>query len=55
MGGERALDLLAVLAGGPDERLVPSLRRMHDELARAHPAWEDRIEVVDISQEGLHG
>jgi hypothetical protein len=51
--GVSDLDLLAVLAGGPDERLVPSLRRMHADLARAHPAWDDRIEVVYISQHGL--
>jgi Domain of unknown function (DUF4111)/Nucleotidyltransferase domain len=51
--GVSDLDLLAVLAGGPDERLVESLRRMHDDLARAHPAWDDRVEVVYVSRQGL--
>ena len=29
------------------------LRRMHADLARAHPAWDDRIEVVYCSRQGL--
>jgi hypothetical protein len=51
--GVSDIDLLAVLAGGPDELPVPRLRRMHAELARDHPAWDDRIEVVYVSREGL--
>jgi catechol 2,3-dioxygenase-like lactoylglutathione lyase family enzyme len=47
------IDLLAVLDGDPGERLVPRLRRMHADLARAHPAWDDRIEVIYISAHGL--
>lgn len=51
--GVSDLDLLAVLASDPDERLVPALGRMHADLAQDHPAWDDRIEVVYISREGL--
>jgi Domain of unknown function (DUF4111)/Nucleotidyltransferase domain len=47
------LDLLAVLTDSPDARLPARLRRMHAELARAHPAWYDRIEVIYISAYGL--
>ena len=50
--GVSDIDLLAVLAGGPDEQLVPPLRRMHADLA-PHPAWDDRIEVVYCSRQGL--
>jgi predicted nucleotidyltransferase len=47
------IDLLAVLADTPDEQLVARLRRMHADLARANPAWDDRLEVVYISAQGL--
>jgi Domain of unknown function (DUF4111) len=47
------LDVLAVLADRPSGRLVPRLRRMHADLARANPAWDDRIEVIYISTHGL--
>jgi predicted nucleotidyltransferase len=47
------IDLLAVLADTPSEQLVPRLRRMHADLARANPAWDDRIEVVYVSAHGL--
>jgi hypothetical protein len=47
------LDVLAVLADGPRGRLAARLRRMHTDLARAHPAWDDRIEVIYISAHGL--
>ena len=53
--GVSDVDLLAVLADGPSGRLVARLRRMHADLARAHPAWEDRIEVVYVSRDGLAG
>jgi hypothetical protein len=33
--------------------LVPRLHRMHADLARANPAWDDRIEVIYISTHGL--
>src|SRR5262245_37610892 len=51
--GVRDIDLLAVLAHGPGGRLGARLRRMHADLARGHPAWEDRIEVVYVSRGGL--
>jgi hypothetical protein len=47
------IDLLAVLADSPSERLVRHLGRMHADLAQANPAWNDRIEVVYISTHGL--
>jgi hypothetical protein len=47
------IDLIAVLADTPGEQLVARLRRMHADLARANPAWDDRIEVVYISAQGL--
>lgn len=47
------VDVLAVLAEAPRGRLVPRLGRMHADLARAHPAWDDRIEVIYISTHGL--
>lgn len=47
------IDLLAVLADTPGEQLVARLRRMHADLAKANPAWDDRIEVVYISAQGL--
>jgi len=47
------IDLLAVLADAPSERLVPHLSRMHADLAQANPDWDDRIEVIYISTQGL--
>ena len=47
------LDVLAVLADAPRQRLAARLRQMHARLSREHPAWEDRIEVVYISAHGL--
>lgn len=47
------IDLIAVLAGPPSESLATRLRLMHDDFARANPEWDDRIEVVYISKEGL--
>jgi hypothetical protein len=47
------IDLLAVLADPPSQRLAARLGRMHADLAQANPAWNDRIEVVYISTHGL--
>jgi predicted nucleotidyltransferase len=47
------IDLLAVLADSPSERLAPRLRRMHADLAKANPEWDGRIEVVYISAHAL--
>lgn len=51
--GVSDIDLLTVLTDTPNEGLVGRLRRMHADLARANPAWEDRIEVVYVSTRGL--
>jgi Aminoglycoside adenylyltransferase, C-terminal domain len=45
--------VLTVLADAPRGRLVPRLHRMQADLARANPAWDDRIEVIYISTDGL--
>ena len=47
------IDLIAVLADGPSERLATRLSRMHDDLAQANPEWDDRIEVIYVSSQGL--
>lgn len=47
------IDLIAVLADTPSKELAARLRRMHESLARANPDWDDRVEVVYISKEGL--
>jgi len=47
------IDLIAVLADPPNDRLAARLRRMHEDLAQARPDWDDRIEVIYISKEGL--
>ena len=47
------VDLIAVLAESPSERLATHLSRMHAGLAQANPEWDDRIEVIYISTQGL--
>src|SRR5437773_2397594 len=47
------IDLIAVLADGPSDRLAAHLSRMHADLAGANPEWDDRIEVIYISTQGL--
>jgi hypothetical protein len=47
------IDLIAVLADRPSQRLAARLSRMHADLARANPEWDDRIEVIYISTQGL--
>jgi Domain of unknown function (DUF4111)/Nucleotidyltransferase domain len=47
------IDLIAVLEDSPSEPLATGLRLMHDDFARANLEWDDRIEVVYISKEGL--
>lgn len=41
-------DLLAVLAANLDDAEVAALRVMHQDFARAHPRWDDRIEVAYV-------
>src|ERR1039458_7775862 len=47
------MDLLAVLTDDPSDVLGYALRQMHDRLAKDHPGWKDRIEVIYVSQAGL--
>jgi Nucleotidyltransferase domain len=47
------IDLIAVLIDSPNEELAERLGRMHENLIRANPDWDDRIEVIYISREGL--
>jgi hypothetical protein len=47
------IDLISVLADAPNEQLAARLRRMHEDLARARPDWDDRMEVIYISKDGL--
>src|SRR5437773_3331761 len=47
------IDLIAVLADSPSKRLATRLSRMHEDLAEANPEWDDRIEVIYISTQGL--
>ncbi|MFE9873303.1 aminoglycoside adenylyltransferase domain-containing protein [Micromonospora sp. NPDC005686] len=43
------LDLLAVLASDPDEKLLGVLAGLHADLDRRHPQWAGRIEVEYVS------
>ncbi len=52
--GRSDLDVLAVLAGDPTERLKEELRAMHDAVATSHPCWRDRVEVEYVSSRALH-
>jgi predicted nucleotidyltransferase len=47
------IDLIVVLVDSPDEELAERLVRMHDNLIRANPDWDDRIDVIYISRDGL--
>jgi len=47
------IDLIAVLADPPNEQLATRLSRMHEDLAQANPEWDDRLEVIYISKQGL--
>ncbi|MFO7170385.1 MAG: DUF4111 domain-containing protein [Chloroflexota bacterium] len=47
------VDLLAVTASDIDEREFERLRGMHQAIAAASPAWDDRIEVAYLSAAAL--
>jgi hypothetical protein len=49
------IDLIAVLTDVPDDRLVLRLRKMHARFAEENRAWDDRIEVDYVSEQGLAG
>ena len=48
------LDLLAVLARDPDEKLLGVLAELHADLDRRHPLWAGRIEVEYVSLDAVH-
>lgn len=48
------IDLTAVLTADLDDREFKALKQMHDDFARDHPAWDDRIEVCYISHDALN-
>ena len=47
------LDLLAATKNVIDEKEFAALERMHDELVKDDPQWENRIEVAYVSLEAL--
>jgi predicted nucleotidyltransferase len=51
--GVSDIDLIAVLTDSPSELLAQRLSRVHADLASANPEWDDRIEVIYISERGL--
>ncbi len=51
--GRSDLDLLAVLAGDPDEKLLDVLAGLHADLDRRHPQWAGRIEVEYVSLDAV--
>lgn len=51
--GASDLDLLVALSAGVSDAEFERLRRMHDRLIRAHPAWDDRLDVVYVSRVAL--
>jgi predicted nucleotidyltransferase len=51
--GTSDLDLLVAGSADIDDTTLESLRRMHDQLALAHPEWADRIDVAYISAAAL--
>jgi len=49
------IDLLAVINDDLSEDKLAVLASRHDAIARGHPQWDDRVEVVYISRRGLAG
>ncbi len=47
------IDLLAVIHDDLSEDQLAALASRHDAIARRHPQWDDRVEVVYISRRGL--
>lgn len=47
------IDLLAVLDDDLSDDQLEALALGHDAIARRHPRWDDRVEVVYISRRGL--
>jgi hypothetical protein len=49
------IDLIATLADDPTEAEVQGLGDMHAEVARQQPFWDDRIEILYVTQARLQG
>lgn len=47
------VDTVAVLRAVPSNAQLVALARLHREVVDAMPSWEDRVEVVYVSTEGL--
>jgi hypothetical protein len=47
------IDMLAAVTEDVSDEEAAALKRMHDDLARRYPDWNDRIEVQYLSLEGL--
>ncbi len=47
------IDLVVLLAQPLDKRHFTRLRQFHADVVRAHPAWNDRLELAYISARGL--
>ena len=47
------IDLLAATVGVLDQNEFAALERMHDELVKNNPQWDNRIEVAYVSLEAL--
>ena len=47
------IDLIAVLSDDPSKELSAGLETMHESLARQHPEWAGRIEVVYVAEARL--
>jgi streptomycin 3"-adenylyltransferase len=52
--GVSDVDLIAVTAVDANRLDLEDLRRVHDDVVRRNPEWEDRIEVVYVGESTLH-
>jgi Aminoglycoside adenylyltransferase, C-terminal domain/Nucleotidyltransferase domain len=48
------IDLVAALSSDIDDKEFGALQKMHDDVAKEHKEWDDRIEVCYISVAALH-
>jgi hypothetical protein len=51
--GRSDLDLLALLAHDPDERMLAQLTALHEEIVVSAPEWDDHIEVDYVSVDAV--
>jgi hypothetical protein len=47
------IDLLAAIAADLDDEEISQLDKLHNDMATAYPAWEDRLEIAYISTKAL--